>query len=428
MNDIDALIESAQSWNGYERERAVRQLGTLHNPDRRAIATLLKRTNDWVLQVRAAAVQSILRLLVSKNTVVFIEALPEVYHLRNCYRDTHGSLIAKIELFLLRDENRDDVFEGIKSTIKGVGRWCLQLSIEHQLFAPDKIFLQSQYSHDVIVRATAVQLLDQLTTIDFEQVIEYAVSDSFMPVRREGLLIALNRFPERSLSIIQKMLSDRSISIRERGIAYAVEQGFDSENFYVQTLSNPREHPKALKIALLGLSEIQSLLVLDIAVDFLESRLPSLRKASLLCLVRTDTDNAPYYLDLGLHDSASSVRKEAIRLMQKHRIMLSEAELIELYSEKPGGEGLQCVIRLNKYRPRWGRLLFLMWLLNQEMAEVSLETIDLEYRNWIAGANYCFAPPRETEKRRIRDRLSILSKSKYHDPMMQYLRTYLPDM
>ena len=421
-----SIIEASQSWDGYERERAVRQLGLLPNPNCQAIAALLKRVNDWVPQVRAAAVQVLLNLLVHENVLSFVEALPDVYHLRNCHRDIHGAIISKIELFLLRVENRHYVLEGIKSSIKGVGRWCVYLSIDHQLATPCEIYLYSQKSHDIIVRTTAVRLLDKLSKQELELVIEDAILDAFMPVRREALLIALRCFPERSFALIHLMLSDRSPAIREIGVAYANDNGIDVEKFYIQTLTDIKApQPRQLTVALLGLSEIGARSALDVVLSFLESHSPRVRKASIVALARLDQENAHYYLDIGLTDQAASVRKEAVRLMKKNRILLSEVELIELYRNSAGADRLQEIVLLNQYRPRWDRLSFLMWLLTQETLDASIARLDLEFRNWLAGTNYSFTPPQKSQETLIGDRLFALAKTLHHEQVIDYLRHFM---
>jgi HEAT repeat protein len=58
---IDKLLRLADSWDGYERERAVRRLGLIG--DSNALPMLIKRANDWVPQVRDASYKALVNLL-----------------------------------------------------------------------------------------------------------------------------------------------------------------------------------------------------------------------------------------------------------------------------------------------------------------------------------------------------------------------------
>jgi HEAT repeat protein len=113
QENIDELLKLSNSWNGFERERAVKQLGVIG--DTSALPLFIKRANDWVPQVRTAAYKALESLIIERNASAFIEILPNIYHLENCYRDDHRNLVEVIELFLLRTENRIKVIDGCTS-------------------------------------------------------------------------------------------------------------------------------------------------------------------------------------------------------------------------------------------------------------------------------------------------------------------------
>ena len=100
---LDEFLSMCEHRNGYRREKAVRRLGMLGNP--LAIPKLIVRANDWVPQVRTAAREAILQLAVHNNAEVFIQCLPELYHLKKCRRYNHNRLIKSVETFLLSKEN-----------------------------------------------------------------------------------------------------------------------------------------------------------------------------------------------------------------------------------------------------------------------------------------------------------------------------------
>jgi hypothetical protein len=213
QENIDELLKLADSWNGFEREKAVKQLGTIGNSS--ALPMLIKRANDWVPQVRAAAYSAIEGLLVEENALIFINKLPIIYHLENCYRNDHENLIQTVESFLLRTENQTKVVDGCIHSNPFVARRCLRLIIDHQLLKPYQIVVLCIKSLDIVVRSSAANLCKLLTDDELKEFIEFGLKDPFMPVRREMLLLYLSRFSDRSISLLEMFAFDRHASVRE---------------------------------------------------------------------------------------------------------------------------------------------------------------------------------------------------------------------
>jgi HEAT repeat protein len=78
------LLDLAKDPSGYKRENAVRRLGMLGDPA--ALDSLLRRANDWVPQVRLAALHAIRQLMIPANANAFVSSLPEIFHLEQCGR------------------------------------------------------------------------------------------------------------------------------------------------------------------------------------------------------------------------------------------------------------------------------------------------------------------------------------------------------
>src|SRR5687767_13043143 len=126
---FDDLLAMAYSPNGFRRENAVRRLGMLGNP--LAIPCLVVRANDWVPQVRAAAVDAITRMLKSGNGMAFVTYLPQILHLEHCRRGDHTELLQSVHAFLLRQENRDALLDGLASTDSRVARIVTRLLVRN---------------------------------------------------------------------------------------------------------------------------------------------------------------------------------------------------------------------------------------------------------------------------------------------------------
>lgn len=98
-----------ESWNGYDREAALRELpqlpAHLHGA---ALPLVLARLNDWVPEVRAAAAQALRPLLRDELEAAWIAALPQIVRLmagKRWAQDGAGTRAA-IEHFLLHAPQR----------------------------------------------------------------------------------------------------------------------------------------------------------------------------------------------------------------------------------------------------------------------------------------------------------------------------------
>jgi HEAT repeat protein len=406
QESIDELLRLADSWNGYERERAVCQLGLIGNSI--AIPMLIKRANDWVPQVRAASYKALKDLLIEENSLAFVDALPKIYHLESCYRDDHRELIKVVESFLLSEENKAKVVSGCISLNPFVARCCLKLTIEHQLLQPHQIVLHCIESHDVVIRSTVANLFKLLTDDQLKEVMESGLKDPFMPVRRETLLLSLSRFPDDSVNLLELFAFDRQASIREIVVKKLVEIGVDIQNLYLQKLSVKQSKLSQLRSALLGLSENNCISAISTILEYLSSEYPSLRKASLQALVRLDQEKAKQYLTVGIRDVSPSVAKESARLMQKSRIRLSEPELIDLCSADSSAVMKSCALSLNRIRNKWDKLSFLIWLANPTNSNKFTQQVDMEIGRWIVDYNRSFVTQTKYQTETLKSRIHEL--------------------
>ena len=97
---LDDLLHAAGSSDGRVREAAVHALALLRDGD--ALPMLLRRVNDWVPQVRAAARQAVLALLDDGLADAWAEALDDLAALGRGGREDHAALLSRIDAFLAR--------------------------------------------------------------------------------------------------------------------------------------------------------------------------------------------------------------------------------------------------------------------------------------------------------------------------------------
>jgi len=96
--DASAWMTHLDAPSGFEREEATRALMRLRAPE--ALPGLMKRLNDWVPQVRAAAREAIHVYLDDALLAAWPAALPGVAHLLRARRADHGPMLSAIGDFL----------------------------------------------------------------------------------------------------------------------------------------------------------------------------------------------------------------------------------------------------------------------------------------------------------------------------------------
>lgn len=229
------LLEMSAHASGFKRENAVRRLGMMGDPA--SIPYLIVRANDWVPQVRAVAREALIRMLKTENGDAFVASLPAILHLQTCRRDDHSALVRAVEEFLLRQEHRHYLESALQSNDPRVARLAVRLLSNSPEVNAFQLVADCLSHKDVIVRSIVVDLLKELGPDDFRSVIDRAVHDRYMPVRREAFQQLLARNSDDGLKLARAFLFDASGSIREIAIRRLLEAGERVEEIYAEALS-----------------------------------------------------------------------------------------------------------------------------------------------------------------------------------------------
>jgi hypothetical protein len=211
----DSLLVMSFDADGFRREKAVRLLGIIGDPV--AIPCLFKRANDWVPEVRTAARKALFLMLRSATAAAFVTTLPALMHLQVCRRDDHGELIQSVQSFLLREENIEHLIAGLQHPDAQVARITTQLLASRRCLSIVQLIKISLSHPDVTVRSSVIDLLKEADSDGFDEVIDTALRDPYMPIRREAFQQLLAKQPSKGLQIARSLLFDASASIR--GIA-----------------------------------------------------------------------------------------------------------------------------------------------------------------------------------------------------------------
>lgn len=390
---LDDILLMSEHWNGYKRENAVRRLGMLGNP--LAIPNLIIRSNDWVPQVRIAAKEALSKLAISKNIEAFIKALPELYHLKNCSRDSHDNLISSIEEYMLSNKNIIYLINGLHDENPFVARACISLIIENNLMEEVQIVRVGLAHPDLIVRVKVSHLLKGLTKEVQTLALNIAINDRFMPIRREAFLILIQIGIDNGL--VKELLFDRHSSVREIAIKYLVNQNIDVRIIYQESISSSRV--SAICCGIWGLGQCKNSEDVLFVKSFLTNPSPSVRKQSLNTLVMLMDEEANNVIENSLSDESPAVCKEAARLSRKNGVNFTAARLLEIINGSEYKHTFSSCIGISKRMNKWDRLIFLFSLLDTKYLNKLIEKqqIQLALRQWDIDYNRSSSQPTKSQ-------------------------------
>jgi len=408
---LDDLLSLSSSTDGYKRENAVRRLGMLGNP--LAIPYLIVRANDWVPQVRAAAYDALTRLLKTGNGEAFVATLPQILHLESCKRDDHSKLLKSVQEFLLREENRAALLKGLESRDNKLARIVVRLLIEHKLVPTTELVAKGLAHSDVLVRATVVDLLRDLEGDDFVSLIQRAIRDPYMPVRREAFQQLLRSSRHQGLVAARELLFDKSASIREIAIRRLLAEGEPVEQVYADLLPVSRDRPAIVRCVLWAWGLMNSQARIEEVKQFLDSSFPAARRAALLSIAKLMQADAAPYLEKALADPSPAVCNEAARLISRLDVAPDVETLISIATSKGLSHVARACCRVVRDGSKWNWLRFILAVYGVSACDIAPETFSAEIDAWEWRFNRSYEPtdPRQLDEivflfGTCRDRLS----------------------
>lgn len=384
---IQELIDLAGHWDGFKREKAVVWLGGIGAQE--SIPILISRCNDWVDIVRTAAKKALLKLAVSNNAKSFVEVLPDLYHLQQCGRENHDALIKAIEKFLLSDNNKHHLIEGIVNENLKLSKLCFSLVLDNKVLGNNKLLSVGLKNDNVSIRLKCFELINKIDKESRHKALSIAIKDKFMPVRKG----ALNHLIQDGISddLLKPYLFDKHSSIRE--IAIKNLQHLNLKNIYVDELKS--ESIFRVCCSIWGLGALRDLESLSKIESLLTSPFPSIRRHCLITITRLKGMDAEDIVLQSLVDESPKVAKEASRLASKINIVLSADELLTLYKTSHHYHSLISCASILKRMNKWERLIFTLNLVDNDnlIESIELKQIQKEIYFWNNDFNRVLSQP-----------------------------------
>ena len=253
------MAVAASHRNGYVREVAVR--GLAESRDGRAVPYLLLRLNDWVKQVRAAALDAIELFLQPAFAPDIIAALPVVSALIRRTRADHEELIHRVFTFLRSPGCEAAVRTGCGADDREIRRDCFQIMLLAKggpgTRDAEAVLGAALADRDPAVRLWAARDFARALPAPWaEALARHALADRSVQVRRAALaVVAPTLSDDEARPLLEAALLDTHTTARWQARILVLARGpFDLAGFYRRVLSSANQ-PVLVRGALLGLGE-----------------------------------------------------------------------------------------------------------------------------------------------------------------------------
>lgn len=355
------LVYLSDSGDGYLREAAVRQLRK--GCSVAAWQVLIECQNDWVPQVRQAALASAGMFLKTERLPVVLASLNAIVRLTGKSRTDHSRFVDQVGAFLDQPEHRPTVFAHFRKSRGPVAGFLLSRLLRWPQEVQAEVVRLSTRHKDAIVRSRFLAACQTRGAVG-EEALRVLLDDRF-PGNRQKAFLALWQCDLSSAewaSLLPKALLDPSGAVREVALWAARQSTFDLTAFVAAQGKGESLTPRAYLgwLHLLGSTGKTDCLPL-IQAAFADSR-PKVRQAALLAWVALSRETADVPTSQAMLDVSPKVAKLAGQLLRKGKVALSGTQLQWIAEELESCGDLDRLMTLSLRLPYWERLLYLLEL------------------------------------------------------------------
>ncbi|WP_309722164.1 hypothetical protein [Armatimonas sp.] len=312
--DWEVLLQAADSYNGYERLRAVRWLEEAQTGEE--LKPLLKRANDWVPQVRHAAQSALIARLTPEYAYRLACVLPEIENLQRLGRDSHAGFIGRVHALLISLEGESGLLHACHHGPSPAREHCRLLALRRLPGTHGAHWLEESLNDADWLRRLAAR--HARTEATEAQLVRWTREQSIRPpasIAQELLYGLVERFPEAAPPVLDTLLLSRYTALRQTAQFYSKAHRNISD-YYQAYFPEP--------LALLGWTESGG--DLEILEPFLTDANPKLRRAALHAVAQRDPERFKPQLLAALADSTIGASRPVVAALR--RVLLSSDEPI----------------------------------------------------------------------------------------------------
>lgn len=392
------LVYLCRSGDGYFREAAVRQLGK-KGCSADAWQVLIERQNDWVPQVRQAALASAGVFLKTERLPVVLAALDAVVRLTRKSRTDHNRFVDQVGAFLDQPEHRSAVFAHFRKSRGPVASFLLSRMLCWPEAAQAEVVRLSTTHKDFLVRSRFLSACEASGTVG-EAALRALLADRHPRNRQKAFLALWKSAPANRQALLEPALLDPSGAVRGVALWAAKQSAFDLTAFVAAQGNGETLVPRAYLgwLQLLGvLKNWESLPMVEKA--FADTR-PQVRQAALLAWAAISRETADVPTVQAMLDTSPKVAKLAGQLLRKGKVLLSGEQLQQISDELERRGDLGRLLAFSQRLSYWERLAWLLELLPRFRSDPEQHTILRAVTESLARQRYALvSQPVEIQER-----------------------------
>ncbi|MBO9687177.1 MAG: hypothetical protein J7598_11225 [Mitsuaria chitosanitabida] len=406
----EAWLPHLRSYDGHEREAAVKALGRLGA--HQALPDLIARVNDWVPQVRAAADIAVRRCLVDAALPTWLTVLPALVELLRGRRADHAPLLAAIAGYLVAPSRIDHLNEARASLPRLVQRW---LDAQEWQSASEErrasLIAERLTGHDVAAIRWALHRIDDLASPMARPALWLLACDqAHGPVRAQALRRLCDELPEVGSATALRLALDPRAAVRDVAIARLRGTGGleTIRDRALAQLESPASAPHRGVPALLFLATVDPD-GMNARCERLLSRSGearphgSLRAVALQHLVSASKDEAQQrWMRQALAEPSPRIQRMVVEAIRRGAPPPTPDELWPLVLEHRRADALRRGLTVLRHWGTWTQLRELLTLTRLPLPEGGADVLLEAFDRWCEFTRQGVSAPAEPEAGRLR--------------------------
>lgn len=400
-----AWIEWARSGSGFERQEAVEMLGHLrHAP---ALPMLLIRVNDWVPQVRVAAIQAVRALIDEAFVDEWVRAIESIVALDRGRRADHAVLLGEVAEFLARPACLSRVRVAVPRLSPGAKRYVGSIEWHAADSEEGRVRWLSTAlaSDDIVLARTALARLPLLDRAAQCTLARVARRSRFSVIREAGLRRSLEE-PTDARDLVHAYCQDSSAMVRAIAWGAAKRLG-EAEAVMISARwlvshDSASARQRAIALQLLCMADVDG--ALNFCARFATASSAALRRVAIQTLLsRSKGGEHEAWLLTALADPSAQVQKLAVDAVQRGALPPDAARVIEVALAHRDARALTRAFAVLRHYSLWLRLHWLLTTLGEALPAESTRACLAALSIWDRDATSSFVTPSEAEKDRLRE-------------------------
>ena len=439
-DDVDRLaMMTTNAWalvavatfhgRGYLRETAVRALDATTMGDE--LPFLVVRLNDWVPQVADQARAAVMRRVDPAWAAAWGKSLGVLQRLSTASRRDHSEVVRAVFDLLRQPASRPALELALRSDDQGARRTAYRLARDGATNDDRfEIVRRALAEQDSVIRFDAVRAAcESFDDAMLTPVLDQAVDDAFMPIRRRALTEAIERYPENAGERARDALLDRNPAVREVGRSWLAkhEPATDVAEFYRRQLQSADSSASAASIA--GLGETGKAGDASVVAPLVADRRSRVRRAAIRALGRLDAAaNAAVFVS-GLSDPSPRVAAAAREVLSANPSLTDYETIRSTIADGAFAHTRVQAVRLAETLGKWASVQLLLEAGRVPRPEVR-EEVRYRLARWLYTANFRSTAPKPEQVASI---LGLLDEpvstvdAKVREQVRGFLRPWTPN-